>query len=134
MNDADRRQLLDEVDRPGATVGKAVPERVTVQGESLALREFVFEAKRHEVVPDDLEEEVEETKRELRRERLRRYQRTEREELSVEEGRRLVDSIHGIDRALNALSTLEPVDLEDEMRDAAVESHREWFSFLRQIL
>ena len=50
MKEYERKQLLERVEREGATVGADIPETIDVQGESVDLREFVFEIKRRETV------------------------------------------------------------------------------------
>ena len=80
------------------------------------LREFVFEIKRRDTIPPGERDRVEQAKKNLRRERLQRVQQIERNEVSYEEGEALVESVIGIDRALNALEQLRPADLENEAK------------------
>jgi len=134
VKEYERKQLLERLDRAGSTVGLDIPERITVQGESVDLREFVFEIKRLESVPPGERERVQTAKSNLRRERLQRRQRIEDGEISYEEGEALVESILGIDRALNALESLGPTDLEAEARKQEVADRKRWMSFLKQVL
>ncbi|WP_254543334.1 DUF5788 family protein [Halomarina pelagica] len=134
MEEFERKQLLERIDREGATVGASIPETITVQGEEVNLREFVFEIKRRETVPSGERERVDRAKRNLRRERLQRKQRIERGEVSYEEGRALVESIVGIDRALEALQNLGPANVEAEARAQEAADQKRWVSFLRQVL
>jgi hypothetical protein len=134
VKEYERKQLLERLDRSGSTVGLDIPERITVQGESVDLREFVFEIKRLESVPSGERERVQTAKSNLRRERLQRRQRIEDGEISYEEGEALVESILGIDRALNALESLGPTDLEAEARRREVADRKRWMSFLKQVL
>ena len=134
MKEYERKQLLERLDRAGSTIGANIPERITVQGEEVALREFVFEVKRRETVPAGERERVEEAKSNLRRERLQRRQRIEEGEISYEEGEELVEAIVGIDRALNALENLGPTDLEAEERQKEMADQKRWMSFLKQVL
>jgi len=129
-----RKQLLERVDREGATIGAEIPESIEVQGETIDLREFVFEIKRRETIPAGERERVERAKKNLRRERLGRRQRIEEGGVSHEEGERLVESIVGIDRALNALEQLRPVDLEQEAERTEAADRKRWMSFLREAL
>ncbi len=129
-----RKQLLERVDREGSTVGSSIPERIKVQGEPVELREFVFEIKRRETVPASERERVERAKKQLRRERLARRQTIEAGDVSYERGRELADSILGIDRALNALESLEPTDLEAEASAQETADRKRWFNFLKQVL
>ncbi|WP_323192001.1 DUF5788 family protein [Halostella sp. PRR32] len=134
MKEFERKQLLATVDREGATVGADIPDRIAVQGEEIDLREFVFEIKRRETIPAGERERVDRAKKNLRRERLQRKQRLEDDEISYEEGERLVESIIGIDRALNALESLSPTDLEQEEETKEMADRKRWMNFLKQAL
>jgi len=134
VKEYERKQLLERLDRAGSTVGTEIPERITVQGEPVDLRAFVFEVKRRESVPPGERERVEEAKSNLRRERLERRQRVEDGEVSYEEGEEIVETVLGIDRALNALESLGPTDLEAEARRKEVADRKRWMSFLKQVL
>ncbi|MEF8856448.1 MAG: DUF5788 family protein [Haloplanus sp.] len=134
MKEFERKQLLERVNREGATVGADIPERITVQGEEVDLQQFVFEIKRRETVPAGERERVEQAKKNLRRERLQRLQRIEDDEVSYAEGERLVESIIGIDRALNALEQLGAADLEREAEAQEAADRKRWMSFLRKAL
>jgi hypothetical protein len=129
-----RKQLLERVEREGATVGAAIPETIEVQGETVDLQEFVFEIKRRETVPKGERERVETAKRNLRRERLQRFQRLESEDVPYEEGETLADAIVGLDRALEALESLGPADLERERQAQAAADKKRWMSFLKKAL
>jgi hypothetical protein len=134
VNDHERTVLLERVERESATVGVDIPDEITVQGEPVELRAFVLEVKGRDTVPPGEEDRVEQAKKNLRRERLQRRQRLEREEMSYEEGERLVESIAGIDRALNALENLGRTDLEAEARREEKLDERRWMNFLQQVL
>ena len=115
-------------------MGADIPERITVQGEEVDLQQFVFEIKRRETVPAGERERVDRAKKNLRRERLQRLQHIEDDEVSYEEGERLVESIIGIDRALNALEQLGPADLESEAKAQEAADRKRWMSFLKKAL
>lgn len=134
MREYERKQLLERVERDSATVGVTLPEAVEVQGERIDLQEFVFEIKRRETIPSGERDRVDRAKRNLRRERRERVERIEEGEISFEEGERLVEGIVGIDRALNALEQLQPVDLEAEERRQEAADRQRWVSFLQQAL
>lgn len=135
MREYQRKQLLERLDREGATIGGRIPERLTVQGEEIALRDFVFETKRHDTVPAEHREKVQGAIKNLRRERLERRQIIERsDEVTFEEAEDLVESIIGINRAITALSNLEPTDLEHEAAAQHAADRQRWMSFLRQVL
>lgn len=134
MKEFERKQLLERIDREGATVGVRIPERIEVLDEPVDLREFVFEVKRRDTVPPGERERVERAKKRLRRERLARRQTIEAGEVTYERGESLAESIIGIDRALNALGSLEPTDLEREASNRAAADRKRWLSFLKQVL
>jgi len=134
VQEYERKRLLERIEREGATVGADIPETIEVQGETVDLREFVFEVKRRETVPAGERERVERAKRNLRRERLQRKQRVENGDITPEEGERLVESIVGIDRALNALESLGTTDIEAEERAKETADRKRWVRFLQQAL
>ena len=134
MKEYERKALLERVEREGATVGADIPDKITVQGEEIELREFVFEIKRRETIPNGERDRVEQAKRNLRRERLQRKQRIEDEEISYEKGEQLVEAIIGIDRALNALESLGPTNIEVEQKRKEAADRKRWMSFLKQAL
>jgi len=134
VKEFERKQLLERIEREGATVGASIPDEITVQGEEIALQEFVFEIRRRDTVPPGERDRVEQAKRNLRRERLQRKQRLEDEPLTFEEGEQLVESIVGLDRALNELEALGPVDVAAEAQAQEVADRKRWTRFLRKAL
>lgn len=134
MKQFERKQLLERIEREGATVGASIPERTTVQGEEIDLQKFVFEIRRRDTVPPGERDRVERAKRNLRRERLQRKQRLEDAEISREEGERLAETVIGLDRALNELESLGPVDLEAEAEAKETADSKRWTRFLRKAL
>lgn len=134
MQEFERKRLLERIEREGATIGADIPEEIEIQGERIALREFVFEIRRRETVPPGERERVERAKRNLRRERLQRKQRIEDGEISYEEGERLARAIVGVDRALDALEQLGSVDVEGEAAAKEAADRKRWLTFLRKAL
>ena len=134
MKEFERKQLLERVNREGATVGAEIPETIDVQGEEVELREFVFEIKRRDTVPAGERDRVERAKKNLRRERLQRVQRIEDGEITYERGEEVAESVIGIDRALNALEQLRPVDIEGEADRKEAADTKRWMNFLKQAL
>ena len=134
VQEYDRKRLLERVEREGATVGADIPDRIEVAGEPFPLKEFVFEVKRLDEVPADTREEVATAKRQLRRERRRRKQELEDADIPRSRGVELVEAIVGIDRALNALESLGPTDLEAEIAANEAADTKRWVSFLEQVL
>ncbi|SDR12966.1 DUF5788 family protein [Natronobacterium texcoconense] len=134
MQEYERKQLLERVEREGATVGADIPETIEVQEEEIDLRTFVFEIKRRETVPPGERDRVEQAKKNLRRERLERLEQIEEGDISRERGEELAGSIIGIDRALNALESLGPTDLEREQQAKQAQDRKRWMSFLKKAL
>ena len=134
MKEYERAQLLARIDRDGATVGSSIPEEVDVQGETLALREFVFETSRRDSIPPGERDRVDRAKRTLRRERNERVERIETGDVTREEAERDVEIVIGIDRALTALESLGSTDLEATQRAAEAADAKRWTSFLQQAL
>lgn len=134
MQAYERKQLLARIDREGATIGASIPEEITVQGEPLALSEFVFETRARESVPAGERDRLERAKRNLRRERIARRERLEEGEISRAKGEALAESIIGIDRALHALSDLETANIEAEAKAQEAADQKRWVSFLKQAL
>ena len=134
MKSYERKQLLARIDREGATIGASIPETITVEGEPLELRAFVFEVRSRESVPAEDREEIELAKRNLRRERIARRDRIEEGDISRERGEELAESIIGIDRALHALSDLGTADIEAEAEAQERADRKRWVSFLQQAL
>ncbi|SHH67297.1 DUF5788 family protein [Halobaculum gomorrense] len=134
MQEYQRKQLLERVNKESATIGADIPDRIEVQGEEIDLRTFVFEIKRRDTIPDGERERVERAKRNLRRERLERLERIEENRVDFETGEALAASIIGIDRALEALDTLRPADVEGEARRQETMDQKRWMSFLKKAL
>ncbi|ERH04632.1 MAG: hypothetical protein A07HR60_01663 [uncultured archaeon A07HR60] len=134
MKEYQRKQLLERINREAATVGVDIPDLIEVQGEEIELQTFVFEIKRRETIPSGERDRVDRAKRNLRRERIARTEQIEENRVSHAEGEQLADSIIGIDRALNALEQLRPVDLDAEAERQETADRKRWMSFLKKAL
>ena len=132
MNERERQRLLDSTQRKSGTIGEEIPETVTVQGSEVDLREFVFECKHLEAVPDEERERIEEMEQKLKRERLARKQRIADDDITYEEGERLVDVIRGLDRAINALEGLDSPSLSEELRRKRIRDAEKLLSLVEQ--
>lgn len=132
MNQRQRERLLGRVERPSGTIGKEVPEELTVQGTTIDLKAFVFDCERLDTIPEDERDRIEDVKTNLKRERLERKQRIARDDISFEEGERLVQSIRGIDRAINALAGLDSPSIGEQLRQKKLQDARELLSLIRQ--
>lgn len=132
MNDRERQRLLDATRRQTGTIGEQIPDTVTVQGAEVDLTEFVFECQRLEAIPESERDRIEEMKRKLKRERLARTQRIAEDDISSEEGERLVDSIRGLDRAINALEGLDEPSLSEELRRKTIKDAEKLIALMDQ--
>lgn len=130
MNERQRERLLDRIERPSRTIGEEIPEQLSVLGTTIDLKEFVFECNRLETIPEDEQDRIEEMKRDLRRERLARKHRIARDDISYEEGEQIARSIHGIDRAVNALESIDSPGIDEELRQKRIEDAKELLALL----
>jgi hypothetical protein len=53
MNEQERQRLLDRIRRPSGTIGKKMPDELTILGTTVDLNAFVFECKRLDTIPED---------------------------------------------------------------------------------
>jgi hypothetical protein len=134
MKPHEREGLIERVEREGATVGTRIPDTVSVQGQEMGLRDFVFETRKQEGVAPEERETVEKAKRNLRRERVERRNQLENDEMTLEESEALAASIVGIDRALHALNDLGSTDLAREAQARETADRKRWMNFLKQAL
>jgi len=134
VQEYERKQLLERIDRESSTLGVEIPERIEIQGEEIRLREFVFEIKRRETIPAGERERVERAKRNLRRERLERKELIEDGAVSFENGERIAEAIIGIDRALEALESLKGGSVADEAKRQEAADTKRWMDFLKKAL
>lgn len=134
VRDYERKQLLERVEREGATIGAQIPEQIMIQEQEIPLREFVFEIRRRESYPPGERERVRTAKRNLRRGRLQRLQRLRDEEIPYDTGEALAEEIIGIDRALNALDQLSAPDIEQQAQQETIDDTKRWVRFLKRAL
>jgi tRNA pseudouridine-54 N-methylase len=125
MKDSERRRLLSKVQRRSGTVGGDIPDELTVQGGTVDVKAVLFVCDDLDGIPESERERVESLKRALKRERLQRKQRLERESLSVAEGEAIVRRVRGIDRALNALEGLDSPGIGEQLRQKQLEDAEE---------
>jgi hypothetical protein len=133
MAEYERKRLLDKTRRNSGTIGADLPETVTVQGTEVDLREFVFECKRLETIPEEERERLEEMKRRLKRERLARKQRIAEDDVSRETAEGLVEDIRGIDRAITALEGIDSPSYSETLRRKELQDARRLLSLVEQL-
>jgi len=128
MKEYEREALLERADRDSVSVGVRVPEKVELEDDEIALNEYVFKARAGEVDNED----VKEKKKLLRRKRKALLNEIREGDLNYEEGERIVESVAGIDRALNILQgTGSGVEAEARAKEKADE--KRWLDFLKKV-
>ncbi len=129
-----RSELLDRISKRGATIGEQIPEEVTIDDQTIALRSFVWETKKQGVVPPEKRESVQQVRATLNRERDRLKSQLRTEAVSPDEAEELADTIVGLDRAISALKSLREPDLQQHTHEEYVESNRRWVNFIDQLV
>lgn len=133
MRDYERAILLERIERDGSTVGAAIPAELEVDGETWPLREAVLELTAGE--PDDAaRDRARELVRGLRGVRRDLHGRLEAPETTREEGEAIVETVAGIDRAINALTQLDAPGVAEQADRRRREDRRRWLAFLREAL
>ena len=135
MDEAYREELLERISSKGATVGHRLPERITVQGTEMNLKEFVFETESLDHLPPGERERIESVRRQLNEERDACARQLETDEaLTREEGEELARKVIGLDRALNALRNLNRQgDFAKEAQRQKIEDADRWISFVDRL-
>lgn len=132
MNDAERAELLESIYSGSGTIGSSIPETVTIDGETVPLREFYFEVAEPDELGNKERERVEEVLSFLRRERLAMVQRIRNQEVEYETGKAVVPTIRDLDRAINAFESLEDPSYAEQVRRHRIESARELVDLMRE--
>jgi hypothetical protein len=127
MKEYQREALLERADRDSVSVGVRVPDKVELEDGELALNEYVFEARAGEIDNED----VKEKKKFLRRRRAALLDEIREGDLTYEEGERIVESVAGIDRALNILQGTGGVEAEARAKETADE--KRWIDFVKKV-
>lgn len=132
VKEYERKRFLERINRDGATIGVAIPETMTVQGERIPLRAVVMEDRFQEVrsVSSDRRTLISA----LRRERRERERRLQSETLDHETAADLTESILGIGRALEVLTADADGSIEAEATATRRADRERWLSFLRKAL
>lgn len=133
VSDDRRTELLERISRRGSTIGERIPEAITIDGQEIALRSFVWETKKQGVVPPDKRDSVQRVRSTLKGERDRLKNRLKDEPLSASEAESTADTIVGIDRAIAALKSLREPDLEQHVHEEYVNSNKRWMNFINQL-
>ncbi|MFB6254124.1 MAG: DUF5788 family protein [Halobacteriaceae archaeon] len=134
MKEYQRKQLLERIEREGATVGNSIPETISLDGEPFNLHSFIFDIRSMDTIPSEERERIDRIKKLLRRERLQRKQQLANRSMTYTEGEELAQSIIGIDRALTVLENLQSTDIEAEIDAQEKADAKRWFNFLRKAL
>ncbi|MFB6197469.1 MAG: DUF5788 family protein [Halobacteriaceae archaeon] len=132
MNERQREELIAQIHRGSGTVGRSIPETVTIEGETVPLREFYFDVSDRDDLQEDDRERIGEMLSYLRRKRRELVLQIRRSEVDYETGESLVSEIRDLDRAINALESLEEPDLEEQLRQEKIQSARELVDIMRK--
>jgi len=135
MKEYEREGLLERAEREGVGLGADIPESVKL-GEGgeheveVKLADYVFEARAGEVSRDDIQEK----KKLLRRERKSLVRRLEEEDMTYEEGERIVERVAGLERALDILEGVgRDTSVEAEARSKEKADEKRWLDFLKRV-
>lgn len=133
LSEERREELLERISRRGATIGERIPETVSIDGEDLHLKAFVWETKQQGFVPAKHRDRVQRVRSKLKAERDRRKEQLATAELTTATAETLTESIIGIDRAITALKSLREPDLESHSHDQYVQGNKRWLAFLEKL-
>ena len=133
MDQAERRKLLERVNRPSATIGVEIPDTITVGEDEIPLDEFVIETRKVAGIPEEAKPVLREAQRSLTAERERLVNRLKTEPLDREEAEEIAATIVGIDRAQNALKSLRGKRFGSETSSAEIDDYKRWLGFLDAI-
>jgi len=133
LTKTERTKILRRVNRQSATIGAQTPETITVHGDTLELQEFIIETRKIDVIPLAAQETLSAAIDVLRDERLERIDQLKNSPLDTETAETIADEIIGIDRALNALTTIRRPSFGDEARSSSVDDHKRWLGFLETV-
>ena len=131
MTPRQRERLLERVYQPSGSIGRSIPETVDCDGETIPVREPYFEFADQESLSGSDEERVHDLLSTLRRERLRLVQRLREDDVAFATGEALVETIHDIDRAINAYESLEDPSLSEQYRRDNIRSAQELVELMR---
>ncbi|QAU12480.1 hypothetical protein EKH57_06955 [Halorubrum sp. BOL3-1] len=133
ITDAEREALLDRVNDQSATVGASVPDEIEIDGTAVDLSTFIVECRKVDAIPPAMERKVASTRAALRAERERRVERLEDDPIDRETAETLAEEVVGIDRALNALSTIRHPSFADEHHADALAGRERWLAFVDRV-
>lgn len=126
--------LRERLNREGATIGASIPEQVIIDGAEYPLRQAVIRLTGGESLTDSERLEVTELKRALRQVRRAHIDRLEDDACTFDTGADIVETVTGIDRALNALDGIGAPDVETQARHQEAVNQKRWMAFLREAL
>ena len=134
MKAYERQALLERVERDSATIGARIPERLELEGETIAVRERILTLQRAKTLDPAQESEREELQIALRRRRTELQERLEEDDIDRATGESLADTIIDIDRGRAALRAVgEDTDIEEAMRKQQVADAERWRSFIKEL-
>ncbi|OPY25222.1 MAG: hypothetical protein A4E28_03264 [Methanocella sp. PtaU1.Bin125] len=131
-----REDYLIRLEKEFAFAGASIPEHVTIDGEDIRLRAFVFEImKKKGGLTDDEQAQVDRVAALVRRKRSAIVREISSADISANEAENLYRTAIGLGRALDTLGRAhEPrSSVQDEARKAKIEDGRRWLGLVRRI-
>lgn len=131
MEESEKEELIEKIEKESSTVGHRIPDSIVIQGEKIQLQDFIFEISNNQTVQED--EEIQNLKQELRQERNKLVDKIKQENISRSEGERIAELVIGIDRALNALESLDEPDISTQIKRKEAMDTKRWREFVRKV-
>ena len=145
MSDADRLSRTEREDyliklkKEFAYAGASIPELVSVDGEHLRLRAFVFELAKKKGVPGALTAaelaEIDRVAALVRKKRAAIVRKISAADLTKAEAEGLFRTARGLDRALDTLGRARdpPASVAEEARKAKLQDGRRWLGLVKKV-
>ncbi len=133
MEPYEREALLERVERESATVGASIPERLRIEGETVALRDRILALQRMDTLDEPAREERDRLLVALRGKRQTLRDQLEHDPIDRQAGEEIAERIIDIDRARAALRQVgEDTDIADKIRQQRVEDVERWRAFVKR--
>ncbi|WP_313695840.1 DUF5788 family protein [Halorarum halobium] len=132
LTERERDELLEKVYRGTSTLGERMPERIEIDGETVPLREWYVSMADRDDVAEDEAARIEEILSYLRRRRMALIKRIRTGTIEYEAGVTIVEEVHALDRAINAIESLSEPTYEEAVRRERIASARELVDLMRE--
>lgn len=136
LSKVERENYLIKLQKEFAFTGVTIPDRISVDGREIRLKDYVFEIfkKKGHLSPEE-QLEVDQTAALLQKKRREITKRIASTELTTREADELFKTAAGIDRAVDTLYRAhEPrSSAQEEARKAKVQDGRRWLNLVRKV-